>query len=1027
MTETTARQRVRAPLRSADFQKPYSGHSPQQPAIMSAILSPLEPFLSEGVVALMQNPPSGTVTFLFTDIEGSTKRWEANPAAMQLAFSRHEAILRHAIQADGGYAYKMIGDAFQAAFPTALQALQAAIDAQHALYSEKWPAETGDIRVRMALHTGATEERDDDYVGPALNRAARLLSAGHGGQTLLSLATEQLVRDNLPQLVTLTDMGEHRLKDLQQPEHIYQLVILDLPSTSSFPPLNTLDARPNNLPFQRSPMVGRAVELESIRRLLLRADVGLLTLTGPGGIGKTRLALQVAAELIDEFEDGVFFVSLANIADPDLVSSAIAQTLGLRETAGQETIDSLADYLSDKQLLLLLDNFEQVVGAAPLVVKLLAAAPRLKVLVTSREVLHVHDEQEFAVPPLGVPDPSTFARLAPFVKDSLSPGTTTVSRAMGEYPSSGSTNTPGRAENRLLLVEALPEYESVALFVQRARLVKPDFELTGENALAVAEICYRLDGLPLAIELSAARIRILSPQAMLDRLQSRFKLLTGGGRDLPARQQTLRGAIEWSYDLLRPGEQLLFRRLSVFAGGATLEAIEAVCNADGALELDVLDGVASLVDKSLVRQEQTEPRFGMLETIREFAMELLHNSRPLQAEPEAEQIYRYRAEYFLALAEQSWEGLQGHRQEEWMERLATEQANFQSVMKWAVEQQQGEVAMRLGAALWMFWGLREFDNNEGIKWLREAFCIPGAEVRNEARAMALVCAAMASFNHAGFVAARTYCEESIAILRELGPGATRELGIALFVYSSALAFTGEPEAARAAVEESTAVLRQAGDKWSLSFALFASGTIASAQGDYASARRVLEERIALSTEVRNIWVLAQSLNSLGDLLRIEGDYVRAREEYEQSLVLLRRLNSRGDIPALLHNLGHVDLAQGEVQEAKKRFIEALHLHMAHRNRVGIAECLAGLGAVAGAEKRPERATRLLGAAIALREAAGAMVYVYDAERVDYERNVANARAQLGGEPEKAAAWEKAWQEGRAMSIEQAIEYARGRD
>jgi tetratricopeptide (TPR) repeat protein len=572
----------------------------------------------------------------------------------------------------------------------------------------------------------------------------------------------------------------------------------------------------------------------------------------------------------------------------------------------------------------------------------------------------------------------------------------------------------------LLLVEALSEYESVALFVQRARLVKPDFELTGENAPAVAEICFRLDGLPLAIELAAARIRILSPQAMLDRLQSRFKLLTGGGRDLPARHQTLRGAIEWSYDLLQPGEQILLRRMSVFVGGATLEAIEAVCNADGELELDVLDGVASMVDKSLLRQEQNEPRFGMLETIREFAMELLQKS---QLPQEAEQIYNYRAQYFLALAEQSWEGMQGHRQEEWMERLEAEYVNLQSVMKWAVDQQQGDVAMRLGAALWMFWGLREYNNNEGIKWLREAFGIPGAEVRNQARAMALMCAAAASFNHADFAAARLDLEESVAILRELAPGAKRELGIVLSIYSLVLAFLKESEAARAAGEESTAVLRQAGDKWGLALALFASSTFSLFQGDRASAKRAVEESIALSREVGFIWVLAQALNSLGDLLRIEGDYVGARGQYEQSLVLMQRLNSQGDIPAILHNLGHVALSQGDLEEAKRHFIEALHLHITHRNRVGIAECLAGLGAVAGAEKRPERAARLFGAAMTLREAAGALVYMYEAERVDYERNVANARAQLGGEAEKEAAWEKAWQEGRAMNMEQAIEYA----
>ncbi|MFL5735544.1 MAG: ATP-binding protein, partial [Chloroflexia bacterium] len=484
----------------------------------------------------MPNPslPTGTVTFLYTDIEASTTRWEHHAQVMKAAVERHDRILRSAIEANGGTVFRTEGDAFRAAFPTAPRALQAALDAQRALSAEPWPFELGPLCVRVALHTGEAEVRDGDYVGSSLNRVARLLSAAHGGQTLLSLTTQQLVRDALPPGATLRDLGEHRLKDLIHPERIFQLCAPGL--AANFPPLNTLDARPNNLPAQRAPLVGRNAECAAVQRLLLRGDVGLVTLTGPGGIGKTRLALQVAANLIDDFPDGVFFVPLEHITDPTQVAPAIARTLGIRQPSGDEVLDALAGYLSDKRLLLVLDNFEQVVSAGPLVATILAAAPQLKVLVTSREVLRVRDEQEFPVPPLQVPD---LDRLPP--------------------------------------VEDLSRYESVALFVQRARLVKPDFDLTNDNAAAVAEICNRLDGLSLAIELAAARIGLLPPQAMLSRLAATLRLLTSGPCDLPERQQTLRNAIRWSYDLLDPSEQALFRRMSVFTGGGTLEAIEAVC------------------------------------------------------------------------------------------------------------------------------------------------------------------------------------------------------------------------------------------------------------------------------------------------------------------------------------------------------------------------------------------------------------------------------------------------------------------
>ena len=488
------------------------------------------------------------------------------------------------------------------------------------------------MRVRMALHTGAAEEQGGDYFGPPLNRVARLLSAAHGGQVLLSLPTQELVRDVLPLDSELRDLGEHRLKDLARPERGYQLVAPDLPA--DFPSLRTLESRPNNLPMQPTLLVGREREVEDVRGRLLAPEVRLLTLTGPGGTGKSRLALQSAADLIEEFEDGVFFVALATLTDHTLVTSSVAQVLGVRESGDQPLLEGIKDYLQDKRLLLVLDNFEQVLEAAPQAGEILSAAPRLKVLATSRIPLGIYGEREYAVPPLAIPDPK-----------------------------------------RLPTLEVLSQYEAVRLFIERAEATKAGFEITSENAPAVAEICARLDGLPLAIELAAARIKLLPPSSILARLTNRLKLLTGGARDLPERQRTLRGAIEWSHTLLDEGEKTLFARMAIFSGGRTLEAIEAVCDAQGDLPMDAFDSVSSLVDKSLLRQEEGpegEPRFMMLETIQEYAREKLRESG------EAEEIGHAHARHFLGLAEEA--ELTGPEQAWWLERLEAEHDNLRTTL-----------------------------------------------------------------------------------------------------------------------------------------------------------------------------------------------------------------------------------------------------------------------------------------------------------------------------------------------------------
>ncbi|MEO5953439.1 MAG: adenylate/guanylate cyclase domain-containing protein, partial [Chloroflexia bacterium] len=623
----------------------------------------------------MDKLPSGTITFLFTDIEGSTKRWEEQPAAMGIALAKHDILLRGIFEGCGGYVFKTIGDAFCVAFARATEAITASMESQRALYRQEWGV-AGGIRVRMAIHTGMTEERDGDYFGPAVNRVARLLSAGHGGQILLSLTTEELVNGTLPAGARLEDMGEHSLKDLQRSEHIFQLHVEDLPANTT--PLKTLNNRPHNLPLQNTAFIGREPQVQHLKVQLLRADVRLLTLTGLGGTGKTRLSLRIGADLIDDFTDGVFFVPLANEQEPVSVMSVIAQTLGVAETDGRTLLDSLKDALKAQQMLLILDNFEQVLGAAKLIATLISSCPKIKLLVTSRAALRVYGEKEYVVPPMSLPS--------------------------------------GRRKASL---DDLMANESVQLFLNRAQAVKPEFELTTQNAATVTQICSKLDGLPLALELAAARIRLLTPQAMLTRLESRLKILTGGAKDLPARQQTLRGAIDWSYDLLNETDRALFRRLAVFVGGCTLEAMESVCMIDGDVEIDVLNETESLVSKSLLRQETQddgEPRFAMLETVREYALEKLAESG------EAEEIQGRHVGYYLAFSEDAEPKLLGAQQATWLNLLESEHDNMRAALSWALENNRVEEALRLAGALSRFWVLRSYFT-EGRRRLAEALAV----------------------------------------------------------------------------------------------------------------------------------------------------------------------------------------------------------------------------------------------------------------------------------------------------------------
>ena len=850
-------------------------------------------------------PGPGTLTFFFSDVEGSTQLLHQVGARYAEVLVDLRRFLRDASLEREGREVDTAGDGFFAVFNRARDAVAAAAAVQQAVHAHVWPEGTS-VRLRIGLHTGEPAWADGSYVGLDVHRAARICSAAHGGQVLLSQATADLVWHELPAGVQLLNIGPHQLKDLPEPEQLFQLGLDGLPSR--FPALGTRAVQTSNLPVQLTSFVGRQREVDRLQVLLHTAR--LITLTGPGGTGKTRLSLEVASRLTDIFEDGIVFVGLASITDPALVPVVVAQALDLHEHPDQPVSQTIKTFLQRRRLLLVLDNFEQVLAAASFVAEWLLACPSLTVLVTSRAPLHVSGEHEFPVPPLELPD-----------------------------------------RRALWTPEALAQQEAVALFLARARAIHPDFTLTPETARAVAEICLRLDGLPLAIELAAARVKVLSPVAIQVRLGRRFQLLTGGAQDRPARHQTLRQAIAWSYDLLNPEEQAFFRRMAVFMGGFTLDAAEQVCSGGGDLMLDPLDIVTALVDQSLLRQEEGpdgEPRFLMLETIREYGRECL------EAAGELEQIRRAHVEHFLALVEQAEPELTGPRQGWWLDRLEAEHDNLRAAFAWIEEQQEAEIGLRLGAALWRFWITRGH-MIEGREHLERLLALPGQATRARARALNGVATLIHELGD--YATARPLLEESLAIWRTLDD----QQGMAWVLNNLGWVTINLNDYAtgRARSEESLALCRTLGDKRGAAVALMNIGWVTHLMGDLAAAASMLQESLALRRDIGDHRGYAFALTALADFKRQQGAYEQATIWIEEALTILRQLDDKQLVANALHVQGNIAYDLGDCDRAEALMEESVALWNMVGNRVGRAETLMDLGKVVCDQGHLERARTIL--------------------------------------------------------------------
>jgi predicted ATPase/class 3 adenylate cyclase len=946
----------------------------------------------------MPTTPTGTVTFLFTDIEGSTQLARQYPQIWESLRKRHHAILHGAITANNGYVFQIVADAFSAAFHTAGDAVRAAIKSQLDLQAENW--EETPIRVRMGIHTGKAEVQPEGlYHGYlTLSHVQRLMSAGHGGQVLLSFTTQQLVQDELPEDVYLRDLGGYRLKDFDRAEHIFQVVVPDF--QKEFPPLRALDVVPNNLPIQLTSFVGRNKEISQIKKRL--EQYRLLTLNGSGGVGKSRLSTQVASELLTHYPDGVWLAELAPITDPSLVTQTVCAALDVTPQGDTPALNVLMDYLQPKKTLLVVDNCEHLLDACEqLCEALLHACPDLRIIASSREALGIEGESAYRVPSLSLPD------------------------------SHGG-------------LQAVEESEAVKLFIERANALLPDFELTEFNAPVITQICQRLDGIALAIELAVSRVKILKVEQIAARLDDAFRLLTGGSRTALPRHQTLRGTIDWSYNLLADEEQTALRRFSVFVGGWTLEAAEVVCD-----KPDMLDLLTHLVDKSLVvvdREHGDEARYYFLETIRQYLREKLFESG------EVEQIRDRHLDYFLKLAQKAEPELFGRGQIEWMQKLEDEHENMRAALEWSL---QGNIiaGQELAGALWWSWYLNGH-LSEGYEWIEKML---GASSGDETLIRAKLLSAEGWFAQRMWdqEVARKLSDESVALFRKLG----NEIGTAfslcvLGIISATL--SSDYEQSTQYIRTSLDIFKRAGNQWGVSSALRELGFAVDLQGDFIQAQKFYEQSLLICKEIGDQAGMAHSLFIMGESIACQGNPTHAMKLYEEALEFAKAVRSKPTTANIVTGMGHVASYSGDYQggrqlleeameihrkmgdragvgralrylawtarlqgdyfKARSLYLECLQLLQRMQNKEGIIATLIHIGNLLLVQGSPEKFVRMLGVfERAYPEGVKTSLPFF---QIETEKFIKNARAALGDE-----AYTAAYEAGQQMSIDEAVAYA----
>ena len=919
--------------------------------------------------------PSGTVTFLFTDIEGSTNIAQKYPKEMPELLARHNTLLYRSFERYHGFIFRIVGDSFSAAFDTASDALSAALEAQRELQNESWSPAS--IKVRMGIHTGSAQLKNDaqgtSYEGyETLALTQRIMSVGHGGQILMSQTTHDLVKDRLSDGTELRDMGERRLKDIVRLEHIYQVAAVDL--LSEFPPLTTLETINHNLPAQLTSFIGREQEIASAREAL--ASTRILTFIGPGGTGKTRLSLQVAAEEISAFKDGVWLIELAQLADSTYILSTIASTFHLRELQGVPLIDTITDYLRGKQSLLVLDNCEHLIETcAQFSDHFLHACPQLKIITSSREALGISGETVYRVPSLSLPQD---------LEDQRDAGD---------------------------LTHDLMRYEATRLFTERAIKANPQFALTNDNAPHVTQICQRLDGIPLAIELAAARVKLFTPQQIAERLGDRFKLLTGGSRTALPRQQTLRALIDWSYLTLNETEQNVLRSLAVFSGGWIFEAAESVAG-----EVEAMDGLSGLVNKSLVNVEerQGESRYRYLETIRQYAMEKLLESG------EAVNARNRHLAHFLEYARRAEEHYGTAQRLLWLNRLEVEHDNIRSALGWALESDP-ESALQMVCLLPIFWLSRSY-LTEGSNWCQAAIAraeaLPRARLNlDQLRAQTYAALAVLSSNHGDHRTGRSAARQAVALARQLEDPLLLARALSYLGLSSA--FLGDAAMAFDSLHESEVLCRKFGYKDELaSVLLYIVYITLEIHGPQAveQLQSYMEESLALSQGSVDPWAAVRIEGILARLAYFRGDLAEARRHADLMLDLHREMGDQRSIVGHQSDMAHIARQMGNYEEALILYRETLPDWQKIGHRGAVAHQLECLAFIAKAREQGERAVRLMSAAEALREASSSPRTPQ--ERIEYDRELEGLRA---GMDEKT--FQLLWAEGRSMSMDQAVDFA----